>query len=59
MGDSRTVVDNSKVVTVMLVSYFHTLNYTESNCIHVVGGSKMPIYEAKQEYILYYLYLLS
>ena len=43
----------------MVVSYIHTLNYTESNCIHVVGGYKMPIYRAKHEYIQHYLYILS
>ena len=41
----------------MIVSYVHTMNYTELSCICVVGSCKMPIYEAKHEYILYYLYL--
>ena len=40
-------------------SYSHTLNYTESNCIRVVGGCKMPLYWAKHEYIQYCLYILS
>ena len=40
-------------------SYNHTLNYTESNCIRVVGGCKMPLYWAKHEYIQSCLYILS
>ena len=35
----------SAVTTLRLLcgfSYIHTLSYTESNCIHVVGGYKMP-----------------
>ena len=43
----------------MFVSYIHTLNYTELNCICVVGGYKMPLYWAKHEYIQYCLYILS
>jgi hypothetical protein len=43
----------------MVVSYIHTLSYTELTCIRVVGGYKMPICRAKHEYIQYYLYMLS
>ena len=53
----RQFVTTYKVVIV--ISYIHTLNYTESNCICVVGGYKMHIYWAKHEYIQYCLYILS
>ena len=44
-GFAVTSAISPSVTTLRLLcgfSYIHTLNYTESNCIRVVGGSKMP-----------------